>query len=622
MPETSAKKYLIEELFGDLETFDHILSRVLEKWGGQGAVIPVEAQDQPYWLFDSLETFTPFCKLIRDQVGGSSLCWECDLSASRQAAKSQLPVEYICDNGLLDIAVPILIDNQSLGTIVFGQRRLADNDVFTKTALEYLRDAEEKLGLAKFSLQAEWEKVPTVTVEEVEQAKSDVVLIAKFVSNIVSERRVLQIGNQRSLILEKELDKLSLSNLNNNKPVRDFWNTITTIFPSICSTMDVEQGVVLRGALENPEFTIHCSYPSELIIQGGKVQVANMTLEKLSKNGAYITNLIDFQNTWADHPLQEKINFKECTNADVACLLIKVEPDIRIIIILIGACKPKSQLDWLSLNKQKNLLELISSRIKYEYSAVVLLYERILHEQDRIQYIQDVSHQLVGPLGGIRAHCENLLRGRLTVAKGRTTLETIVEQAGLVQRYAINFGYVARQNGDDIFTSKDWKPDLATNKRLVEILVKSVKSFQGQAKARDLKGPSVDEVSFRNFPPLKLVPEFFEILILNLCDNAIKYSFESSPISIVGLVFKEYLEIEFTNHGIPLSEEEVSIVFKRHTRSKAAMEFSSGGSGIGLFLCDQICKLHGWTIRALPSKRSIYGNEVKFIVKIPLVKEK
>lgn len=295
MPEIPAKKYLIEELFGDLETFDHILSRVLEKWGGQGAVIPVEAQDQPYWLFDSLETFSPFCKLIRDQVGGSSLCWECDLSASRQAAKSQLPVEYICDNGLLDIAVPILIDNQSLGVIVFGQRRLANNDAFTKNALEYLRDAEEKLGLAKFSLQAEWEKVPTVTEEEVEQAKSDVVLIAKFVSNIVSERRILQIGNQRSLILERELDKLSLSNLNNNKPVRDFWNTITSIFPNICSTIDVEKGIVLRGALENPEFTIHCSYPNELITQGGKVPVANTTLEKLSKNGAYITNLLDFQ---------------------------------------------------------------------------------------------------------------------------------------------------------------------------------------------------------------------------------------------------------------------------------------------------------------------------------------
>jgi signal transduction histidine kinase len=266
------------------------------------------------------------------------------------------------------------------------------------------------------------------------------------------------------------------------------------------------------------------------------------------------------------------------------------------------------------------------SQLNEKIGGVELTVDILSHilekEEANIEHYQDITHQLVGPLSGVRAHCENLLRGRVSVERGKVILETLVEQAGLLQRTAINFSYVARYHGDDIFRSTDWDPELVTHKQLVEILIKSTKSFQGQAKVMGIRGPSVDEISFKNFPMLKLIPELFEILVLNLCDNAIKYSFDNSPITVVGLVSEEYVEIEFTNHGISLAEDEIITIFKRHTRSKSAMEFSPGGSGIGLFLCDQICKLHGWTIRALPSKRSTYGNEVKFIIRIPNANEK
>jgi len=62
------------------------------------------------------------------------------------------------------------------------------------------------------------------------------------------------------------------------------------------------------------------------------------------------------------------------------------------------------------------------------------------------------------------------------------------------------------------------------------------------------------------------------------------------------------------------------MIFQRYTRSKQAEEHEPLGTGIGLFICDQIVKLHKGTIRALPSKKSQHGNEVKFIVTLPIAK--
>lgn len=245
------------------------------------------------------------------------------------------------------------------------------------------------------------------------------------------------------------------------------------------------------------------------------------------------------------------------------------------------------------------------------------LYEQVLEQREKSKhFLQDVTHQLVGPLSGLRAHCENLLRGRVTVERGREILKTLVEQSGLLQRYARNFGFAARVE-ESVFSETDWRPEVYDAKRLVQLLIKPATSFQGQAAARDLKGPSVDEVSFRDFPDLLIDPELFEIVILNLYDNAVKYSYEGAPIEVVGRKVDSAVEIAFISHGIELKPAEIDFIFGRYTRTELAEEAVPIGTGIGLFICDMIIRLHRGTIKALPSKRSRHGNEVRFVITLP-----
>jgi signal transduction histidine kinase/ligand-binding sensor protein len=610
----------IERLFGDLETFDLILDRVLRDWGGQGTVIP---RDRPRRLFDNPKTFEPLCKEIRAIEGGEELCWKCNLERAEEVAKEGRPIDYICDNGLLDITVPIIVRGQSIATILFGQCRVSDDPDFEPEAIANLRRAERKLGLQPGSLQEYWEQVKTVTRVEVEQAKAEVNKIAKFIAEIVTEREELQIRSQRFTELERQLGGLALSNLSETEPVKDFWRVLRVVFPQICSILDAQAGVVLRGHPTKEEaFTIQARYPStnrhlrelypvpeskwQTLIRDGVVCVAN-----LEESDRQYELRLPFEESELVHPRETEIA--------IIPMQVGSHQAGRVVLAMAGTSPPESTdlVPWLPFEQQIDLFKMLGSRLRAAYSSVVGQHERLLHEEQRRQYIQDIMHQLVGPLSGLRAHCEALLHGRVSVQRGRTVLETLVEQAGMLQRYVQNFALAARGRWS-IFDASEWNPELCDSQRLVDILIKCTKSFQGQAKAKDLIGPSVNESSFRRFPPLMLDVELFEILILNLCDNAVKYSYESAPITIVGRVLDNRVEIAITNYGIQLKPEEVNMIFQRYYRSPSAVKFAPVATGIGLFICDQVVKLHKGAIRALPSRRSQDGNEVKFIVTLPV----
>lgn len=620
--ENEVQESRIERFLGDLETFDMILAHVLRKWGGQGAVIP---RDQPRYLFDDPSTFAPLCSFIRSLNGGEELCWECDLEHTEEAAQVGRPIDYVCDNGLLDVAVPIVVRGQSIATIMFGQRRVSDDPDYKAMAIAKLGHAEERLKISPGTLQKPWEEVDTVTRADVEQAKSDVDRIARFVAEILAENEELQIKTERSTKLEEELDRVSLTNLSWTHPLKDSWQVLRDVFVNVGCILNVQSGMLVREhPREKDTLIIWARFPS-----AGKqlkllYPVPSSRWKKLIRAGVSITTSAEeFDSQYGFLQLDDESPLTYQRETETVIVPVRIDRIQNRGFAMIFAGKSPPDIDelepWLPLHLQLDLFEMVASRLEMSYSAIVRYHERLVHEEARRQYVQDTTHQLVGPLSGLRAHCENLLRGRLSVERGRKVLETLVEQAGLLQRYAENFGLAAR-SGKSMFDSSEYRPEICTSRQLVEVLVKCAKSFQGLAKSKDLRGPSVDEVSFRGFPSLILDMQLFEVLILNLYDNAIKYSYESSPITVAGRVLNGKAEIEVTNHGIPLNPDEVDMIFEQYTRSPEAEEFAPVGTGIGLYICTQIAKLHRWSIRALPSRRSRYGNEVKFIITVPVGK--
>ncbi len=92
--------------------------------------------------------------------------------------------------------------------------------------------------------------------------------------------------------------------------------------------------------------------------------------------------------------------------------------------------------------------------------------------------------------------------------------------------------------------------------------------------------------SIKTWREVRLDPDKFRLVVMNLIQNGIKYSFPDTTIKISGWldVTDSGISMTFANEGIPIHDEEKDRIFERYYRSKEAIIKDPSGSGIGLVL--------------------------------------
>ncbi len=89
-----------------------------------------------------------------------------------------------------------------------------------------------------------------------------------------------------------------------------------------------------------------------------------------------------------------------------------------------------------------------------------------------------------------------------------------------------------------------------------------------------------------------IVP-LFEILLINILTNAMKYNTSERPrVEISFERAEDSLLIRFRDNGIGLLPAERKQIFKKFTQGRRDDRIPAGGSGIGLYLVQQIARLH------------------------------
>ena len=110
------------------------------------------------------------------------------------------------------------------------------------------------------------------------------------------------------------------------------------------------------------------------------------------------------------------------------------------------------------------------------------------------------------------------------------------------------------------------------------------------------RGQSADHpVSIKvrgDLPDVKADPELMNLALLQLLDNACKYSKPGSEVKVELNRHEEFAEIMVTNDGCPIREEESERVFERFYRG-IATEKGSSGAGLGLYVARKIVRAHG-----------------------------
>lgn len=107
----------------------------------------------------------------------------------------------------------------------------------------------------------------------------------------------------------------------------------------------------------------------------------------------------------------------------------------------------------------------------------------------------------------------------------------------------------------------------------------------------------------------------FEMLLMNIVTNAIKYNESAVPKLIIR--FKSFIQkitIEFIDNGIGVDKKEQKQIFKKFYQSDREHKKDVSGSGLGLYLVSSIAMIHGWRTSVASEGKS---KGATFIITIP-----
>ena len=226
-------------------------------------------------------------------------------------------------------------------------------------------------------------------------------------------------------------------------------------------------------------------------------------------------------------------------------------------------------------------------------------------ERMRRDFVSSVSHELRTPLASIRGYTETLLEGAMDDPENATAFLRIILQESEQLTALVN---------DVLDLSKIESGKIVYTFLPVDIrsqILKTVALFEQPA---EKKGVRIELALPDGLPPVMADPAYFDIVMRNLVDNAIKYVEEKSGLVRVGAFVKgDTVSIEVEDNGIGIPPGDLDRIFERFYRVDKARSRQLGGTGLGLSIVKHIVLAHKGDIRV----RSRVNSGSVFTVTLP-----
>ena len=130
---------------------------------------------------------------------------------------------------------------------------------------------------------------------------------------------------------------------------------------------------------------------------------------------------------------------------------------------------------------------------------------------------------------------------------------------------------------------------------IIDLIKQSIRSLSFQANEKNITINFVNELGSQFFN-IQLDQVRILQVIRNILDNAIKYSYEGSVISVKIGIRGIGLEIAIADEGMGICKSEIFEIFDKFKQAKNAHSQYKGGAGLGLFIAKKIVELHNGMI--------------------------
>lgn len=196
-------------------------------------------------------------------------------------------------------------------------------------------------------------------------------------------------------------------------------------------------------------------------------------------------------------------------------------------------------------------------------------------EQMRTEFVANVSHELRTPLTSIKGFVETLLDGAADDPILRDRFLKIIQAETLrLQRLIEDLLTLAHIEGRDNRAEVSYGK-VSFVQEAYEKVKPVIQSFA------QVKGIKVEVDLPENLPPLLIGEDLLSQLLLNLLENAVKYTAEGR-VWLHAQVGREFIHLEFGDTGCGIPEEILPRIFERFYRVDKARSREQGGTGLGL----------------------------------------
>jgi two-component system phosphate regulon sensor histidine kinase PhoR len=235
-------------------------------------------------------------------------------------------------------------------------------------------------------------------------------------------------------------------------------------------------------------------------------------------------------------------------------------------------------------------------------------------EEVRMEFVLNVSHELRTPLTAIRGYAETLLESDLGPSK---ETRRFVE---IIHRHADRLGRLLSDLLDLSNIELDRAPLHLRPAPLAEVTRQAVASLAPQA---ERKGIRLDVAIPEDLPPVMADRDRLVQILVNLIDNAVKYTPEGGRVTVRGEVVlgagdqgsgvrdsgsavpsdprpptpDPHIEVVVEDTGIGISEKDLPRITERFYRVDKARSRELGGTGLGLAIVKHLVQAHHGRLR-------------------------
>lgn len=250
------------------------------------------------------------------------------------------------------------------------------------------------------------------------------------------------------------------------------------------------------------------------------------------------------------------------------------------------------------------LVTLIGVATGAGWGVLIWLMARLVRQQREVVRLQrriiaDVSHELKTPLALIRLHAETLREGRVRETHRQLEyLDTITresERLSVLLDSILDFSKIERGHHEFIFQNCDVR----------EVLRQAWALYEPQFTSAGFDAKSEIEVAR---PNIKADPNAIQQVLVNLLQNAYRYSRDRKFVRLRARTEGFLILIEVEDRGIGISRDQLKELGASFVRGPDPRVREARGTGLGLAIVNRIVTAHGGKleVRSTPDSGSTF----------------